>query len=157
MDHIKSVAMTCAFIAVAFVATQASAMSIAPPESSDGEVWLQRNSSEPALSSALPVALTADRWTNEANPLHDRDGRDNWDWGGDHDWGHDSDHDGHRDWSWGRDHDSGHDSDHDGRAGDGSHHRWPDGGVPRPVPLPDALPLLLSGLGSLLVVARRRR
>ena len=97
------------------------------------------------------VAFTADRWTNERNPLREThwgatqkgDGVDAGYGGGNewdrHDWGHG----GGGEW--------------DRQDGDWHHHRWPGGGVPRPVPLPDALPLLISGLGSVLLLARRRR
>src|SRR6185312_9888930 len=38
----------------------------------------------------------------------------------------------------------------------GGGHGVEDGGTPRVVPLPDALPLLLSGVGSLLLLRRRQ-
>lgn len=90
------------------------------------------------------------RWSHDGQDSKGPDGRgghERHDWNGQ--WGHDGDGDGD-----GYRHHSG------GCDGDGYHHHgggWNGGGSPQTVPLPDALPLLLSGLASLLTVARWRK
>lgn len=163
MHHGKSLAIVFALTTAALSAAPAEAMSIHP--TAEGALL-------PDLHQFLPAATTP---TDSMLPqsarqggLHDehRDHDALRDGGGSDDRWHDG-NDEHG--GWGRDGREGHgddgygqgDGDHDGRwDGDGHHHHRGDGdgeGTPQTVPLPNALPLLLSGLASLLTVARRRK
>ena len=129
MHHGKLLALVFAAATVTLSAAPTHAMSITPV--TEGAFVLEVHQSPPAAITATDPALPKfreDHWDGDQGD--DRDGR------------------GHR-----RD-----DGDGDGH-GDGHHHPGggPDGGgTPQTVPLPAALPLLLSGLASLLTVARRR-
>lgn len=167
MHHKHSTALLFVLAAATLSAAPAWAVSLGLPPTPIDEVPLQESFVAPqvvatdSLGVESQAVLTEDRW-NQAESLR----KIHWDskpqripawWAAPHsdDDVNRLDHD--RDYDHDRHHNGRGDDDHDG---DSHHHRWPgaggDGGTPT-VPLPEALPLLLAGLGSLLLVGRVRR
>jgi hypothetical protein len=160
MDHRKSIAAVFALAIVTLAAVPASAMSVVPPGTPEPEISLDGLTTPPTAASDFLQALATPVADEEAGWIsRDRAGVELMAWlsDDDSDWNH-SDRHPDRDIRGDRYQEGTGDGD---SPRDSPHHRWPggdgSGDIPRTVPLPDALPLLLSGLGSLLLVGGRHR
>lgn len=171
MHHGKSIAILFALTSAALSAAPAEALSIHP--TAEGAFLLDPPqpllAAAPATDSPL-LQYSSHSAVRDESRDHDADRGDThsdrddhsldgvgeqWSWGGHVREGHGDNDPGSSDWDQ-----HGHWNDGGGWDDDGHHHRrgqGDGGGIPQTVPLPNALPLLLSGLASLLTVARRRK